>query len=160
MSSPLEIVSGAVQAASAVKQGQNAVAMSEYNYKTDVENANLAVQQGNEEARRSNVIANKVIGQGRAAAGASGIQMSGSALDVIGASAANAELDALSIQHKAAIKAYGYRSSAALEPFKQNVARENAQMATAGAIIGAGAKAYSYGNAGSKSGEGYGGGED
>lgn len=151
---------GAVSAASAIQQGQDAVAISRYNYNNDVNSANLAVQQGNEESRRSLVNSNKVIGQGEAAAGASGITTSGSALNVIGNSAAQGELNALTIQHQAALKAYGFANQAILEPFKQQIANTNAQMGAAGALIGASAKAYSYSGSGGSGGDSGGGGSD
>lgn len=138
------LASTAVQAKAAADEASAKQTASLYNQKRDQENADLAVQQGNEEARRADLIAGRTLGQSKAAAGASGVQMSGSALDVINQNAQNAELNHIQIIHNATIKQRGYLLDSSAEDLKQNAAINTQGTQTAGALIGGGAKAYGY----------------
>lgn len=70
------------------------------------QNARVVRQQGEEDARRFRIFADKRLGSARAAVGASGIQLGGSALDSIEESARNLELDALSIEFEGDLRAF------------------------------------------------------
>lgn len=80
--------------------------------------ASEAEQAGGYNASRAMLLANQKIGQIKGAYGASGVsQTSGSVQDVLGASAASAELDRLNILHGADIKAINYNNQASLDRY-------------------------------------------
>jgi len=73
--------------------------------------ADQAKQAARENARRQSVEARKRIGLMRANYGASGVSIEGSPLDVLEESAANAELDRLTILHGGSVEAGRYRAA-------------------------------------------------
>jgi hypothetical protein len=73
--------------------------------------ADQAQQAARENARRQSIEARKRIGLMRANYGASGVAIEGSALDVLEESAANAELDRLTILHGGTLDANRYRAA-------------------------------------------------
>jgi hypothetical protein len=101
--------------------------------KADQFNANIkskqaleVQQQATEEARISRAQSSAFIGQQKANYGASGVGgESGSVHDVIAASATNAELDALNIQHKGDMQAWSLETGAS----QDRLAGENAKSA-------------------------------
>lgn len=115
--------------------------------------ADLADEQANE-ARRAGVFnsmrmmrhANQVMGSATANFGASGVSASGgSATAILGASAANAELDRLNIIHQADIRATNYENQATLDRFGGSAARTGSIFAAAGTLATAGGKAAAAG---------------
>lgn len=131
-----------VSAVGSIYQGQAASAASGYNAQVDESNARASVQQGAEEERRVRVIGRKQQGQIRAAVGASGIQLDGSALDVLQESSANAEADALNARHNGELKASAYQKEAAGERFKSSTSSTAGYLGAASSILNAGASAY------------------
>ena len=97
-------------------QGQQEAAPS--NASVAGEQAALATQTSNASALAYRTQADAALGTMRASAGASGAVLSGSALDVLKASAANAELNVLTIQHTGALEAWGYTNSENLDNFQ------------------------------------------
>lgn len=138
-------VGGATKAFGDVYEAQAAGAAADYNAQVAEQNAQLVRQQANEEARRAGVVAIKQIGQARANVGASGVQMDGSALDVLRQSAANAELDVLTIQHQGQVKEYGYQAEAALDRQRASNSRTLGYFKAAGDLLSAGGQSYSFG---------------
>lgn len=148
--SGLAIAGGAIQAKAALDEGQAQAAAAQYNYQEALNNAAESRAQSVEEARRLRVIGRKQLGSIRAAAGGSGVALEGSAMDVLEESAANAELDALTIRHAGEVKAVGYENAARLEKYRGRAALEQAQLRSAAAILGAGGQAASYQYGGSR----------
>lgn len=99
-------------AAGASMQGAGALAAANYNAAVKNNQANAAVLQAAEDERRQRVQGKMALGGIRASIGANGIQTEGSALDVLEASAANSELDALSIRHQGQMKKWAYEAGA------------------------------------------------
>lgn len=106
--------------------------------------AQIIEQRGAEEERRQRVVGYKALGAIRAGYGASGIDTSGSALDVLEESARNAELDALTVRYNARTEALnahlnaegqaiGLDASANLDKFQ---ARNLSQGAYSSLILG------------------------
>jgi hypothetical protein len=112
----LPIIGGTVSAIG-TQQAANAKAQADmYNANIASQNATYTEEQTAEQIRRQQVAAGQTIGQERASYGASGVESnSGSALDVLQASAKNAALDSLTIQHAGDMKAWAYQSGAALD---------------------------------------------
>lgn len=100
---------GGMQEADAMEQaaGMNAAVMEE--------NANIAEANTKEQESRYRRQVRRQMGSMRANVGGSGIQMTGSALDVLADSAAEAELDALTIRHEGKLEARSLRQNAKIE---------------------------------------------
>lgn len=136
----------ALNVAGAIHQGNSNAAISEYNAQMANRNAGIVQQQGAEQERRSRVQAGKQIGGMVSAYGASGVSSDGSAADVIRNSAANAELNALTIRNNADIKATALRNEASLDYYRANNDRVAGYMnAVATMIPGVGKIASSQG---------------
>lgn len=123
----------------------------EYNATIERQNATTARQQAGarEEAQRRQ--ARQILGEQRAALSQSGVGLSGSAADVYGQSAANAELDALNIRYEGELGARGLLAQSQLTSYEGRVAGMNAKSAkragkmdAASALLTGGAKSYGY----------------
>lgn len=114
-------------------QGQTTGEAADYNATIDTQNAELSIQQAAEQERRQRATAAMHIGSQTAAYGANGVQSDGSPLDALGASAANAELDALTIRHQGEVKSNQYLNQAAFERFRGEAARIGGSIGAAGA---------------------------
>jgi len=99
--------------------------------------ADQAKQAARENARRQNIEARKRIGLMRANYGASGVSIEGSPLDVLEESAANAELDRLTILHGGSIEAGRYRAAG-------NAALIGGIGSAAGDLLSGAVTAYGY----------------
>ncbi len=103
------------------------------------ENADQALRTASENANKQQMIASKDIGTIKANYGASGVEStSGSVMDVLGASAANAEIDRLNIIHGGDLRALNYRRQADMD-------RTAGSRAETAGFIGGGAQAITAG---------------
>jgi len=112
-------------------------------------NADLTRQQTNENERRHRTLARKKLGSLRANLGASGVTIDGSALDVLEESAANAELDALTIRHEGKLKELSQRNQGLTSRADSELLKSSASstetsgyMSAAGTLLSGGTKAY------------------
>ncbi len=144
----LQGAGGMIQMAGEVHEGQAAENAAKYNASVAEHNANLSIHQSAEEERRQRVMAKRQLGDMRASYGASGVQLDGSALDVLEDSAANAELDALTIRHGGQVKASNFLNEASLERFKGRMMKEQAYLKATGTLLETGAKAAPSGGGG------------
>ncbi len=143
----LMAIGGITSFASGMLQADAEKDASDFNAALDEQSAGLVAQQTVEDERVFRVNARQAIGSEIAGYGASGISSSeGSAAEVIRASAANAELDALKLRTEGQNKAQAYRDSARLER-QQGGKRETAnRLSAVSALFGAGGKiASGYG---------------
>lgn len=97
-----------------------------YNAELGRQNAVLTRQKSAEEERRYRIQAASELGDIRARYGASGITLDGSAMDVLEESAANAELNALTVRHEGEIQALAYEQAATLDEFNAANAKASA----------------------------------
>ena len=125
---------------STLMTGESMKQASDYNAKVAIQNAAISRQQGIEEARRTRVIGRKVLGEARAAYGASGIGLSGSALDVLAESASKNELDALTIEHESEARARMFEADAAMQRHQGKIAKRNSYLKAASQFGETGAK--------------------
>lgn len=125
-----------------VKAAKNAA---EYNAKVADNNAAIVRVQAGDEARKASIIARKTMGQSIANAGASGITPSGSFLDVLSESAANAELDVQSILQSGEYKAAGFRNEARLDRYRGKSAEQAGYMNAAAELLGGAGRAAGSG---------------
>lgn len=137
-----QIGGGVMQAVGAVNEGEAAAQAAEYNASQARQNAALSLQQSAEEERRLRVMGQKDIGAARAAYGASGVSAdSGSVMDVIGESAANAERDALTARQGGQQKASMFMQESDFYKRGGANARSNSYLKAAGSLLGTGASA-------------------
>lgn len=136
----------ALTAGASLIKGAAAGRAGDYNAKIAIQNAGLSRMQSIEEARRIRVMGRKVMGEQRANFGASGIAQSGSALDVLAETAANNELDALTIMHEGESRARMFESDARQEKEQGDDARTNSYLQAAGSLMSAGATYYGGGS--------------
>lgn len=97
------------------QEARAARAAAEYNARMAEMNAIQAEQQAAAEEDRQRRLSYKQLSAMRAGYGAAGVSIEGSPLDVLEESAANAELDALTIRHAGQVRATAFRQEAALE---------------------------------------------
>lgn len=122
-----------VQTIGAIGQGNAGKQSGEYNAQIAEQNIGIVRQQAKDDERQLRVHGQKTLGEMRAGFGASGVQSNeGSAADIIGQSAANIEMDALTVRHGGEIQAWKHQQQANL----YRLQGANAQ--TAGLFEGAG----------------------
>jgi hypothetical protein len=131
---------GAVAEGQAQKEAYKAQAnVNEYNAKVSDMNAQIARNNASvrEEAMRRK--SRQILGQQRGALGQAGIEMSGSALDIVQQSTTMAELDALNTRYEGDLQARGLIATAAGERYQAAANRVNAKNAQTASFIKAGA---------------------
>lgn len=134
----------AYQGGKAQEAGYKAQAQAdEYNATIQSQNAAVARQQANarEEAQRRQ--ARQVLGEQRAALSQAGIGLSGSAADIYGQSAANAELDALNIRYEGELDSRGLLAQSELSTYQGKVSGMNAKSAKQAGTLSAASTALS-----------------
>jgi hypothetical protein len=140
----------AIQADAAMKAAQarvNQQAMlaqaqaASYNATIANQSAVLSTQQSREQEARYRTAAKGEIAQQSAAFSASGVELSGSATDVLAASMTNAELNALTIRHEGVVRTQAFQNAEQLDLFQAKVATSQASFIgqTAGYIESQGA---------------------
>jgi hypothetical protein len=124
---------GAIQSAKAERDAAN------YNAAIADRNADITQQQTDAAMAQQRKAAAKAMGGMRAAYAASGVTFEGSPLDVLEASASEAELDRQNIEYQGTLKKQGYQMEASLERARgKNVMRAGYISATA-TLLGGGA---------------------
>lgn len=118
-------------------QQQAAAQQAAANYNASIKNqqATAAIAQSQEDERRQRIQGRLALGGIRSGVAASGIQMEGSALDVLESSASNAELDALTIRHQGQMKAWAYKAGANLDLMSGQQAEEAGKYAAASTLL-------------------------
>lgn len=132
-----------LQALGQIQQAQAARAAAEYNARVAEMNAVLAEQQAAAEEDRQRRLSYKQLSAMRAGYGAAGVSIEGSPLDVLEESAANAELDALTIRHAGQVRATAYRQEAALERYRGKAATRAGYISAASTLLTGGGEILS-----------------
>lgn len=144
-------VAGGIKAIGSVLAGQSTANSLNAQADLQMQNAQEAERQGAYDASRSMYLAHQKIGDIEAGYGASGVTSnSGSVLDVLGASAANAELDRLNILHGADVKKIQYENQASIARAGAASAITGSYWSALGAGTEAGANIYAAKYGGSK----------
>lgn len=120
----LALVGAGVSVTGALQSGRNAETLGNYNAQIDEQNAVVARQQAAVDEMRQRRMGRKRTGAIRAAVGASGIQMAGSAMDALADSIMEEELDAATIKYQGELKARGLRQSATGSRFEGQAAKQ------------------------------------
>jgi hypothetical protein len=108
---------GVLNTFGSISQGNTAKAAGDYNANIAEAEANQVEQQTAEDERRFRLQTKKELGAIRAGYGASGVTSEGSPEEILAESAAAAELDALTLRYKGAVKAKSLRDEARLQRF-------------------------------------------
>jgi len=106
--------------------------------------ATMAIQNASESERRIQSAGRKHLGAIKAGVSASGINMEGSALDVLEESATNVQLDALTVKHEGAMKAWALREGAQMDTSRAESARTAGAYGAASSVLRAGSNLASY----------------
>lgn len=131
------IVGAVISAMGALRQADSAKKMAKYNAALGERQAGITRDQTNADLARQRRAARKMLGTMRAQYGAAGVNVEGSPLDVLEESAANAELDHLTLKYRGDLKAQGYEMGAELDRYKGDEAQRAGYMKAAGTLIGA-----------------------
>lgn len=126
----------------AIQQGISAGRTANYNARLAENNAMAARTAAAAEAERERVRALRLTGTQRAGYGKAGVQLSGSALDVIGDTAAQSELDALTILYGGESRARAAEADAAGQRFMGSAARGGALTQAGSSLLTGGSKIY------------------
>lgn len=140
-----------LNAVGAIQQGNSNANVASYNAAIANQNAAIVQAQGAEQERLSRIQSGKAIGGEQASYGASGVTGDGSAMDVIRNSAANAELNALTIKNNSDIKATALKNEAALDYYRASNDQVAGYMNAASDLIGGTGKVMSMSGGGGKS---------
>lgn len=136
----MTIASTAIQALGAIQQGKEAQSAKDRNaqvMETNAANERSASNQREEAQRRQ---ARMVLGQQRAAFAQSGTGIEGSAADVMQQSAADAELDALTMRYEGDMRASGLMAQAEMERYEGRQARKEGKAQAIRTILSGAAK--------------------
>lgn len=125
----------ALGAVGSLNQANSNANIAIYNSENAINNANTTTEQGAEAARRSLVNSRKTMGQETAAYGASGVTGNGSAAWVLRNSAAQGELNALTITNAAAIKAQAFTNEANLDIYRAGNDKTSGYIGAASSLL-------------------------
>lgn len=134
MAATAMIAGAGMSALGAIQQGQTANQTAQQQAFTDQMNAIQSRTQADYNEQKSRLQANMTMGTAQANYGASGVTLSGSPTDVLKASIARSEQDALLIKQRGDIMAQGYNNQASF-------ASRMGQSAVTGSYLGAAASA-------------------
>ncbi|MCR4296522.1 MAG: hypothetical protein NUW21_13385 [Elusimicrobia bacterium] len=131
------LIGGAISAKGGYDQAQDAADGMQANARMARLAARDALQRGALESGQARMEGTKVIGQQKAAIGASGIDASsGSAVALMADTRVQSELDAVTIANNAAREAWGFRTQARQLDSQAKKTREASKWAVAGSLIG------------------------
>ena len=124
-----------IAAYGALKQGQAQQQAADFNASIAQQNAGVARQQAAEQAQQQDIVNKQRIGSIIAAQGASGGDMSGSALDVVGNVAQQGKLATQQALYEGELSARGYSNTAAGQKFIGQQDASAGKWHAAGALI-------------------------
>jgi hypothetical protein len=143
------VVAAAVSAYSAYSQGQAAKKAGEFNAKVAQQNAEISRAQAAAQAQQTQRETFLRLGAIRAAQGASGGTMEGSALDVLGDVATQGELQRQQDIYRGEMQARGYNNTASLDLMRAKSAGQQGTLSAVGSLAqgaagaaGAGSSVY------------------
>lgn len=132
---PIMLAGAAISAYGAMSQANAQKTASTFNSALNERNALVATQQADAEAARIGRVSRQVQGSMAAGFGASGLTMEGSALDALGNSAAQAQLDIENVKYRGTLQAMGYHSSAELDTMQGKTAQEQGYYRAASEVL-------------------------
>lgn len=136
-----------MQALPILVEGKQAQRAADFNAATMEAEARIARQQGGAREEQQRRRAREFLGTQRAAAGQAGVGLGGSIGDVLGDSAAEAELDALKIRYESNLQGLGMENQAAITRWQGKEAKRAARAQAFTSLLSG---AAAYGAAGGK----------
>lgn len=130
----------AMQAYGQYQEGQDAKKASEYNASISRQEAELARQSGALDAERQRKQTGKIVGTQKTQYGASGVELTGSPLDVMIETAAEGELDARIIEYNANVLAAKGMSQAAYDEKLAGIYERSGMMKAGSTLLTQGSK--------------------
>lgn len=124
-----------MQALPILVEGKQAQRAADFNAATMEAEARIARQQGGAREEQQRRRAREFLGTQRAAAGQAGVGLGGSIADVLGDSAAEAELDALNIRYESNLQALGMENQAAITRWQGKELKRQARAKAVATII-------------------------
>lgn len=140
-------VGAVVKAVGTVQEANAASESHKYNAKMDIASAVAENQQASAREESIRRQAAQFKGEQRAAFAQSGTGAGGSAADIMEASAARAELDAMTTRYEGNLRAWGFKASAEQERFQAQAVKRAGRMQAIGGLL---SSAGSYGAMGGK----------
>lgn len=125
-----------ISAFGSLQQGNAADSAARYNAAMAEANAEISRKQGLEDERRFRIASRKRLGTARAAIGASGITLDGSALDTLEQNARMMEQDAISIRTGSEMRATGLEADARLQSMYGESAKRGSYYGAAADLLG------------------------
>lgn len=110
----MQVFGGLLGMAGNIHQANMQAQANEYNAQMDDQQADLTLQQGEEDAFRERYAVKKTLGSIRAAYGASGVRMDGTPQEYMDAQAAVGAKNIMSIKNQSIIKANALRTEASM----------------------------------------------
>lgn len=138
----------AMSAMGAIAQGNAQKQASQYNAALQERSARIALEQSQAEADRVRRLASRVQGSMLAGFGGSGLTIEDSAIDALGDSASQSELDVQIAKYHGKLQAMGYESNAVLDRMQGRVAQQQGYARAASEAltgIGRGVATYAAG---------------
>lgn len=146
MAVPLLIVGAVMAAGGAIRSANAKAAAARYNGEVATQNAMIASEQGEAAAQAQQRDAERRMGQGVAAYGASGVALdTGSPTDVLADSARNAMMDNLTIRYNATLRGTQFKDQANLDTSEAKYDTTSGYLNAASSVVGALGKAYGAG---------------
>lgn len=151
MASGAMVAGTTLKAGGALYQGEQESAALDKQADLQRENARIAREKGDYDANRQEIIAGHKIGAATAGFGASGVSsQSGSVMDVLRMSAANAERDRLNIIHGANVRAVNFENQAILDEHGAKSALQAGYFNALTSVLTGAGQAYGHGSGGGK----------
>lgn len=140
-------LAGAYQAHTQYQAGQDNKRVQQFNAKVSDMQAKDAIERGNQDALKQQVMARRVIGEQRVAAASGGQALGGdtSAQALTDESHALGALDALRIRNNAAREAWGYRVDARGARMRGRIDAQQGSREATGTLLTTGASTYRMG---------------
>ena len=138
------VVGAGMSAFGQYREGMDAGEASRYNADISRQSAEMTETSGALDAERQRKQVSRLVGSQKAKYGASGVELTGSPLDVMIGTATEGELDAQIIEYNTKVKARGYQSQAEYDEKlagiyeRSGIIKAGSTLLTQGAQIGAG----------------------
>jgi hypothetical protein len=146
MAVPVMIVGAVMGVVGALRSANAKAAADRYNGKVAEQNAAIATSQGEAAAQAQQRDAERQMGRGMAAYGASGVSLdSGSPTDVLADSARSAMLDNLTVRYNATLRGTAYKDQAALSYSEASNDMTSGYLNAASSVVSAAGKMYGAG---------------
>ena len=134
------VVGIGISAYGSYREGQDAAEAATYNARIAREEAALTEQAGALEASRQRSQISRLIGSQKAITAGSGVELTGSALDVMINTAAEGELDAQIIEYNTKVQASRFRSQSTRDIERAGAARTSGALKAGSTILTQGSK--------------------